>query len=158
MSSVLITGTARGIGRATALELARRGHRVIATSRDPGPLAELPVDMRLKLDVTDARSIELAIAAAGSIDVLISNAGVIFIAPIETTPGSSSATSTPKWATSLAIVSTNASSAHFVAAYAPRAGSVMRPRTLDTNSIRPLPRSRIAGSTAWATRSAPMVF
>ena len=86
MSSVLITGTARGIGRATALELARRGHRVIATSRDPGPLAELPVDMRLKLDVTDARSIELAIAAAGSIDVLISNAGVIFIAPIETTP------------------------------------------------------------------------
>ena len=51
MSSVLLTGAARAIGRATALELARRAHRVIATSRDPRPLAELPVDMRLKLDV-----------------------------------------------------------------------------------------------------------
>jgi NAD(P)-dependent dehydrogenase (short-subunit alcohol dehydrogenase family) len=36
MASVLITGAAKGIGRATAAEFTRRGHRVIATARDPG--------------------------------------------------------------------------------------------------------------------------
>jgi NAD(P)-dependent dehydrogenase (short-subunit alcohol dehydrogenase family) len=80
MSSVLITGSASGIGRATALELAGRGHRVIATARDPRRLEQLPVDTRLKLDVTDGRSVEQAIEAAGDIDVLVSNAGAIFIA------------------------------------------------------------------------------
>ena len=86
MSSVLITGSGRGIGRATALELVRRRHRVIATARDPRQLADLPVDAHLQLDVTDARSVEHAIQAAGQIDVLISNAGGIFIAPVEATP------------------------------------------------------------------------
>jgi len=42
--------------------------------------------VRLQLDVTDARSVEQAIRAAGPIDVRISNAGAIFIAPIEATP------------------------------------------------------------------------
>jgi NAD(P)-dependent dehydrogenase (short-subunit alcohol dehydrogenase family) len=86
VSSVLITGSGRGIGRATALELARRGHRVIATARDAGQLADLPVDARLQLDVTDARSVGQAIQTAGPIDVLISNAGGIFIATVEATP------------------------------------------------------------------------
>ncbi len=86
MSSVLITGSGRGIGRATALELVRRRHRIIATARDPRQLSDLPVDARLQLDVTDARSVDHAIQAAGPIDVLISNAGGIFIAPVEATP------------------------------------------------------------------------
>ena len=86
MPSVLITGRGRGIGRATALELVRRGHRVIATARDPGQVADLPVDVRLQLDVTDAHSVERAIRAAGPIDVLISNAGAMFMAPVEATP------------------------------------------------------------------------
>jgi NADP-dependent 3-hydroxy acid dehydrogenase YdfG len=86
VSRVLITGSGRGIGRATALELTRRGHRVIATARDAGQLADLPVDVRLQLDVTDARSVEQAIQAAGPIDVLISNAGGIFLATVEATP------------------------------------------------------------------------
>lgn len=86
MSSILITGSGRGIGRATALELVRRGHRVIATARDTGQLADMSVGARLQLDVTDAASVEQAIRAAGPIDVLINNAGGIFLATVEATP------------------------------------------------------------------------
>ena len=61
-------------------------------------------------------------------------------------------------AISIASVSTSASSAHLLAAYAPLVARVMRPRTLDMNSNRPLPRSRIVGKSAWAMRIAPTVF
>jgi len=86
MSSVLITGASKGIGRATAAELSRRGHRVIATARRPEALADLPVDQRLRLDVTDQESVEKAIRDAGHIDVLVSNAGETVRAPLESVP------------------------------------------------------------------------
>ena len=78
MSSILITGTSTGIGRATAAELARRGHRVVATARDPRALDGLDADQRLRLDVTDQASVDAAVARAGEIDTLVLNAGVIF--------------------------------------------------------------------------------
>ncbi|MDX2644486.1 SDR family NAD(P)-dependent oxidoreductase [Streptomyces sp. PA03-1a] len=65
MSSVLITGASRGIGRAIAVELAARGHRVIATARRPETLACFPVDRRLRLDVTDQESVDQAVQDAG---------------------------------------------------------------------------------------------
>ena len=86
MSSILITGTSTGIGRATAAELARRGHRVVATARDPQTLDGLAVDQRLRLDVTDQASVDAAVEQAGEIDTLISNAGVIFRAAVEASP------------------------------------------------------------------------
>ncbi|MGC2653555.1 MAG: SDR family oxidoreductase [Mycobacterium sp.] len=86
MSSVLITGSNRGIGRAIATEFAQRGHRVVATARDPQSLAELDVDQRLALDVTDDASVTAALRAAGDIDIVIANAGVIFYAAVEATP------------------------------------------------------------------------
>ena len=79
MASVLITGASKGIGRATAAEFARRGHRVIATARDPRTLAGLPADQRLALDVTDPDSIASAVGEAGEVDVLVANAGEIFV-------------------------------------------------------------------------------
>jgi NAD(P)-dependent dehydrogenase (short-subunit alcohol dehydrogenase family) len=86
MSSVLITGANRGIGRAIATEFARRGHTVVATTRDPRTLAGLDVSQRLALDVTDDASVTAAVEAAGDIDVVVANAGVIFYAAVEATP------------------------------------------------------------------------
>ncbi len=86
MSSVLITGASKGIGKATAAELARRGHHVIATARDPQTLDDLEVAVRLRLDVTDQGSVDAAIAQAGEIDVLISNAAAIFAGSVEASP------------------------------------------------------------------------
>jgi NAD(P)-dependent dehydrogenase (short-subunit alcohol dehydrogenase family) len=86
MSSVLITGASRGIGRAIATEFTSRGHRVVATARDPRSLAGLDVSERLALDVTDDASVARAVEAAGDVDVLISNAGVIFYSAVEAIP------------------------------------------------------------------------
>ncbi|MEE6177211.1 SDR family NAD(P)-dependent oxidoreductase [Mycobacterium sp. 050134] len=86
MSSILITGANRGIGRAVATEFARRGHRVVATARDPRTLADLDVSERLALDVTDDASVTAAVAAAGDIDIVVANAGTIFYAAVEATP------------------------------------------------------------------------
>jgi NADP-dependent 3-hydroxy acid dehydrogenase YdfG len=86
MSSVLITGASKGIGRAVAVELAGGGHQVVATARRPEALADLPVDQRLRLDVTDQDNVDRAIAEAGEIDVLVSNAGATVRAPLESVP------------------------------------------------------------------------
>jgi NADP-dependent 3-hydroxy acid dehydrogenase YdfG len=86
MSSVLITGANRGIGRAITREFARRGHRVLAAARDPRTLTDLDVDQRLALDVTDDASVAAAVADASDIDIVIANAGVIFYAAVEATP------------------------------------------------------------------------
>src|SRR5438874_4497653 len=89
---VLITGSSTGFGRLFAEALARKGHTVFATMRDPGgrnaknaaeirTLAEkdsLPIHV-LEMDVTDdasvERAVDAAIAKAGRIDVAINNAG-----------------------------------------------------------------------------------
>jgi NAD(P)-dependent dehydrogenase (short-subunit alcohol dehydrogenase family) len=89
---VLITGSSTGFGRLFTETLARKGHTVFATMRDPGgrnaknaseirALAEkdsLPIHI-LELDVTNdasvERAVDAAIAKAGRIDVAINNAG-----------------------------------------------------------------------------------
>jgi len=86
MSRILITGASKGIGRATARELAVRGHEVVATARDVRTLDDLSVDTRLTLDVTDQASVDRAVAAAGDLDALVSNAGETLRAPVESVP------------------------------------------------------------------------
>jgi NAD(P)-dependent dehydrogenase (short-subunit alcohol dehydrogenase family) len=79
---ILITGCSSGIGRAAAVEAARRGHRVFAGARRIADLAEIarpPALEPIPLDVTDAGSIAAAARrvrdAAGRIDALVNAAG-----------------------------------------------------------------------------------
>ena len=79
---ILVTGCSSGIGRATALEAAARGHRVFASARNRNDLAELERRHNLEtlaLDVTDDASIRTAVAAVhartGRLDALVNNAG-----------------------------------------------------------------------------------
>ncbi|MDZ7683692.1 MAG: SDR family NAD(P)-dependent oxidoreductase [Gammaproteobacteria bacterium] len=88
MANVLITGTSTGIGRETALHLARNGYTVFASMRTPDRNPELadtaaaenlPVTV-LQQDVTDGDSNQAAVDRVvdnvGQIDVLINNAGL----------------------------------------------------------------------------------
>ena len=83
---ILITGAGTGIGRATAQVLTARGHDVVATARRVEVLDDLDVAAKLPLDVTDADSVAACVAAAGQIDGLVNNAGVLGGGPLETFP------------------------------------------------------------------------
>ncbi len=83
---VLITGCSTGFGRVSAIELARRGHDVVATARRPETLADLGVARRLALDVDSEESVAAAVAEAGEVDALVNNAGWSANGPIEKVP------------------------------------------------------------------------
>ena len=75
----LVTAAGQGIGRASALAMAREGARVIATDINAGALAELAgqgIETRL-LDVLDAGAIGAAAAEIGAPDVLFNCAGFV---------------------------------------------------------------------------------
>ncbi len=61
---VLVTGCSTGIGRDLVQHLARAGHAVAATARDPDTLQDLPAALELPLDVTRAESIGPAVEQA----------------------------------------------------------------------------------------------
>lgn len=88
MKTVLITGCSSGYGLETARHFHAQGWRVIATMRRPR--TDLFADMHgirlLPLDVTDDASIARALESAGSIDVLVNNAGVGLFGAFEATP------------------------------------------------------------------------
>jgi NAD(P)-dependent dehydrogenase (short-subunit alcohol dehydrogenase family) len=86
MARVLISGCSTGIGRATALELTKRGHEVVATARRPETIDDLDVADRLALDVDDDASVAACVAAAGDVEVLVNNAGFEVAGPVERVP------------------------------------------------------------------------
>ena len=88
MASILVTGTSKGIGLTIALELARAGHTVHATMRNPAGAPELADIARKEglpltvsaMDVDSDASVANGIAAieqsGGPLDVLVNNAGI----------------------------------------------------------------------------------
>jgi len=97
LKNVLITGATDGLGKAAALLLARHGYRVFAAGRSAEKrrhLDELARQQKLELetldmDVCDEASVKEGVAAviskAGSVDVLVNNAGIIYVSTVEDT-------------------------------------------------------------------------
>jgi len=89
--TALITGAARGIGRAFAQAYIREGARVAIADIDASRAAETARNLgdaaiAVRMDVTDQASIEAGVNAAigqfGHIDILINNAAIFTAAPL----------------------------------------------------------------------------
>lgn len=87
IQKVLITGASSGFGHLTAMTLLDRGHRVVASMRDPGGRNQGVAEalavagaLIVEIDVTDDYSVDkgtrAAVELAGGLDVLVNNAGI----------------------------------------------------------------------------------
>jgi short-subunit dehydrogenase len=93
--TVLITGGSRGLGLVLAREFARRGARLAVCARDQAELRRAATDLTARgarvltipCDVTDPAQIQEMVHVIevrwGPVDVLVNNAGVIQVGPVE---------------------------------------------------------------------------
>jgi len=91
----IVTGAASGIGKEIALTLAREGAQVVIADRNATAAEDAAAELRtsglralgIAMDVSDESQVQAgvhsAIAAFGRIDVLVSNAGIQFVSPLE---------------------------------------------------------------------------
>ena len=94
----LVTGASSGIGEATARELARHGAGVALVARRKDRLDVLAEEIAgdggrvvpIEADVTDQRqavdAVERTVRELGRLDILINNAGVMLLGPVEGAP------------------------------------------------------------------------
>jgi NAD(P)-dependent dehydrogenase (short-subunit alcohol dehydrogenase family) len=84
--TVLVTGANRGMGKEFVRQLLERGaKKVYATARDASTIdTSDPRVVALQLDVTDANSVDAAVAATPDVNVLINNAGTLTGGPLLT--------------------------------------------------------------------------
>lgn len=96
MKTALVTGATKGIGRATALALGDAGWWVLVTGRDEIEGAELASALEKRTggafvpaDLTHQESAQMlvdeAVDSTGRLDLLVNNAGIHFLATVETT-------------------------------------------------------------------------
>ncbi|MFL6592442.1 MAG: 3-hydroxybutyrate dehydrogenase [Luteimonas sp.] len=92
---ILVTGAGSGIGAGIAAELATAGHHLVVTDVDRDAADIVATDIRrhggsaesLVLDVTSGDSVAAALEAVSRpIDVLVNNAGLQHVAPLEEFP------------------------------------------------------------------------
>jgi 3-hydroxybutyrate dehydrogenase len=85
--AVLVTGAASGIGRAVATRFEQDGWRVLAVDLKPDPDGP---GVPHQADLTEAGANEAAVAAAlerfGGLDVVVPNAGIQHVAPVQEFP------------------------------------------------------------------------
>lgn len=81
--AAIVTGAGRGIGRATAVALARRGARVLGVSRTEAELASLAAEAPVEVlaeSVSTEEGCERVVAEArsrlGAVEILVLNAGI----------------------------------------------------------------------------------
>ena len=91
----LITGGSRGLGLVLARQMCEAGGKVALIARDPGELARAKADLAprggvvftIQCDLLDAAQIQSAVRQIidrlGKIDILINNAGIIEVGPLE---------------------------------------------------------------------------
>jgi len=92
----LVTGAASGIGLGIAAHLASRGHAVWLSDRDVDAVSRAAADLRgrglaatgVGLDVTSAADIDAVVASLepDGVDLLVNNAGLQHVAPLEEFP------------------------------------------------------------------------
>lgn len=92
---IVITGASSGLGEATARLLAEKGAKLVLGARREDKLAEIVNDIRsnggavefVKMDVTIPADVEKLVSKAvdtyGSLDVIVNNAGLMAIAPMQ---------------------------------------------------------------------------
>jgi len=77
---VVVTGGGRGIGAATARLFKEKGYRVTLMARSRNQIETLADEIgayAVRVDVGDPASVEAAFMAAGPVDVLVNNAGMV---------------------------------------------------------------------------------
>src|SRR5260370_14881836 len=91
----LITGGSRGLGLEIARQICARGGKVALIARDPDELARAKTDLdhfateilTIQCDLLETAQIQSAVQQTlqrfGKIDILINNAGIIEIGPVE---------------------------------------------------------------------------
>lgn len=153
----LVTGANSGIGKALALELARRGHAVVAGVRDLAKAEDLigqaaregRTIRAVRLDVTDQALIDAALADVtgreGAPDLLVNNAGISANSPIELLPE----------AHHRMVFETNYWGAvRMMQAVIPAMRARRQGRILNISSM--MPRFVLAGTTAYAASKAAL--
>jgi 3-hydroxybutyrate dehydrogenase len=88
--TALVTGAASGIGLAVARRLAAEGARVLASDR-AGPAldsaaAEIPRATAVAADLTDRDDVLSLASRAGAVEILVNNAGLQHVSPLENFP------------------------------------------------------------------------